>query len=464
MNGGAYGGDFAQVLERALVATADGTRLAHAGGARPLVPALGPPPRPGRRRGGAAAPAARPRTRSRRRSRELNARRKAAQPTNRRTFGSVFKNPEHELTRGADARGVRAEGPPDRRRADLAEARELHRERRRRPHRRRARADGARRAAARTSSTASSSARGRAPRRRSSCRRSGRSGPAARRTCAGWPASVDARRPVAARARGRRDAAARAAPSPALAPASRRRGARSLVGLGARSRSRAASTSRRVRRSAFAVGRVEVAGAPAERPGAGAARGRAARRHEPARARRRRARAPGRGAADRRLRRATTAPSRTRCASTSCRRCPVAVLHRGKETWLVSARGRVDARASRPDVRRRSPRIWVPRATPVAAGAIPRRRRRAATAARALALATRFPARIATASLAHGELVFRLRSGLELRLGEPTDLRLKLAIARRALARLPGGRDVPRRQRARAARSPGTDPQLSGRG
>src|SRR5262249_22741984 len=32
--------------------------------------------------------------------RELNARRKAAQPTNRRTFGSVFKNPEHELTPG----------------------------------------------------------------------------------------------------------------------------------------------------------------------------------------------------------------------------------------------------------------------------------------------------------------------------------------------------------------------------
>ena len=32
--------------------------------------------------------------------RELNATRKAAQPTNRRTFGSVFKNPEHELTAG----------------------------------------------------------------------------------------------------------------------------------------------------------------------------------------------------------------------------------------------------------------------------------------------------------------------------------------------------------------------------
>ena len=31
---------------------------------------------------------------------ELQAARKAAQPTNRRTFGSVFKNPEHELTAG----------------------------------------------------------------------------------------------------------------------------------------------------------------------------------------------------------------------------------------------------------------------------------------------------------------------------------------------------------------------------
>jgi UDP-N-acetylenolpyruvoylglucosamine reductase len=32
--------------------------------------------------------------------RELNALRKAAQPTNRRTFGSVFKNPDHELSAG----------------------------------------------------------------------------------------------------------------------------------------------------------------------------------------------------------------------------------------------------------------------------------------------------------------------------------------------------------------------------
>ena len=66
-------------------------------------------------------------------------------------------------------------------------------------------------------------------------------------------------------------------------------------------------------------------------------------------------------------------------------------------------------------------------------------------------------------SLAHDALVFRLRSGLELRLGAPTDVRLKLAIARRALRALPAGAtyvdvSVPGRPVA------GTDPQLSGRG
>jgi UDP-N-acetylmuramate dehydrogenase len=30
----------------------------------------------------------------------MQAQRKAAQPTNKRTFGSVFKNPDHELTAG----------------------------------------------------------------------------------------------------------------------------------------------------------------------------------------------------------------------------------------------------------------------------------------------------------------------------------------------------------------------------
>ncbi|HKC77531.1 MAG TPA: UDP-N-acetylmuramate dehydrogenase [Gaiellaceae bacterium] len=99
MNGGAYGGDFAAVLERAYVATADG------GGW--LTPAeLGLSYRHSELRHGQVVLRAelrlhaRPPGEIKAEVRELNARRKAAQPTNRRTFGSVFKNPEHELSAG----------------------------------------------------------------------------------------------------------------------------------------------------------------------------------------------------------------------------------------------------------------------------------------------------------------------------------------------------------------------------
>jgi cell division protein FtsQ len=115
----------------------------------------------------------------------------------------------------------------------------------------------------------------------------------------------------------------------------------------------------------------------------------------------------------------------------------VAVLHRGKETWLVSARGRVVKRVPNGTYPALA-RVWVPRKADVAVGAF-LAPAAGGTATRTLALAERFPAHISTATLARGELVFRLRSGLELRLGAPTDVRLKLAIARRALAQLPTG-------------------------
>jgi cell division protein FtsQ len=114
-----------------------------------------------------------------------------------------------------------------------------------------------------------------------------------------------------------------------------------------------------------------------------------------------------------------------------------AVLHRGGQTWLVSARGRVVAHVPR-GTYPLLPRIWVPWRTPVAAGVF-LGTEQGGTAARALGLVGRFPARIATATLSHGELVFRLRSGLEVRFGDPSDIRLKLAIARRALYLLPSG-------------------------
>ncbi len=81
---------------------------------------------------------------------------------------------------------------------------------------------------------------------------------------------------------------------------------------------------------------------------------------------------------------------------------PVAVLHRGKETWLVSARGRTIARIpNHTDMA--LPRIWVPTAAPVAAGAF-LQPDNGGTAARVLALADGFPERFTTATLSHGEL------------------------------------------------------------
>jgi len=99
MNAGAYGGDFAQVLERALVVDLDGARW--------LTPdELGLRYRHSELRHGQVVAEVelrlvpRPVEAIKATVAELQAQRKAAQPTNRRTFGSVFKNPDHELSAG----------------------------------------------------------------------------------------------------------------------------------------------------------------------------------------------------------------------------------------------------------------------------------------------------------------------------------------------------------------------------
>jgi UDP-N-acetylenolpyruvoylglucosamine reductase len=99
MNGGAYGGDIAGVLESAHVVDAEG--------ARRLSPVeLGLSYRRSGLRHGQVVAGARFRLEPRdpaeikARVAEMQALRKAAQPTNKRTFGSVFKNPEHELGAG----------------------------------------------------------------------------------------------------------------------------------------------------------------------------------------------------------------------------------------------------------------------------------------------------------------------------------------------------------------------------
>jgi cell division protein FtsQ len=116
---------------------------------------------------------------------------------------------------------------------------------------------------------------------------------------------------------------------------------------------------------------------------------------------------------------------------------PAAVLRRGPDSWLVSMRGRVIERlpvAADPSL----PRIWVSAGTAVTPGA-QLSGAGAAVAARAVGLAGSFATRVVTASYTGGTLVFHLRSGLEVLLGPGGDVRLKVAVAKRALAMLPAG-------------------------
>ena len=99
MNAGAYGSDWSEILVRARVVTG--------GGAGWLTPAeLGLSYRHSELRHGQVVAeveyrlASRPAAEIKARVAELVAQRKATQPTNKRTFGSVFKNPEHELGAG----------------------------------------------------------------------------------------------------------------------------------------------------------------------------------------------------------------------------------------------------------------------------------------------------------------------------------------------------------------------------
>ena len=99
MNAGAYGSDWAQILDRALVVDEQGASW--------LTPAeLGLRYRHSELRHGQVVARVEftlsplPEEQIKANVARLQALRKAAQPTNKRTFGSVFKNPEHELSAG----------------------------------------------------------------------------------------------------------------------------------------------------------------------------------------------------------------------------------------------------------------------------------------------------------------------------------------------------------------------------
>lgn len=138
---------------------------------------------------------------------------------------------------------------------------------------------------------------------------------------------------------------------------------------------------------------------------------------------------------------------------------PAAVVRSGRESWLVSERGRVLAplpKGARPLL----PRIWTRAGTAIRPGAV--------AASPAVAAATEvlrpladdpLPARVQSVR-AGGELTLVLRSGVEVRLGSAENLQLKLAVARRLLPLLRGrgyaDLSVPERPVARA------NPQVEG--
>ena len=99
MNAGAYGSDWSEILVRARVATADGDSWLP-------VEGLGLSYRHSELPANAVVAeveyrlSPRPPEEIKATVRELIDRRKATQPTNKRTFGSVFKNPAHELGAG----------------------------------------------------------------------------------------------------------------------------------------------------------------------------------------------------------------------------------------------------------------------------------------------------------------------------------------------------------------------------
>ena len=143
---------------------------------------------------------------------------------------------------------------------------------------------------------------------------------------------------------------------------------------------------------------------------------------------------------------------------------PVAVLRRGADAWLASARGRVVAPIAR--TRFRSlPRVWLPQSTQIEAGGFLAGDADAAAHALRSVVAARFAGKVLWARVHDGQLTLALRSGLDLEFGPPTSLALKIAVVRAILPTLsppaaggPTYLDVSVPERPVA----GTNPQLEG--
>ena len=118
---------------------------------------------------------------------------------------------------------------------------------------------------------------------------------------------------------------------------------------------------------------------------------------------------------------------------------PIAVLRQGASSWLAAEGGRVVAelgRGARPGL----PRIWLKRDVEIRlgerVGGLPLQAVTAVAPLRSRPL----PVAVASVVATREELTLVLRTGLELRLGDGSDLPVKLEVARHVLPRLAGER------------------------
>jgi cell division septal protein FtsQ len=116
---------------------------------------------------------------------------------------------------------------------------------------------------------------------------------------------------------------------------------------------------------------------------------------------------------------------------------PLAVVRLGVEAWLVSRRGRVMARISQ-RTHRLLPRIWLQQSVDVSLGATLAQGGGAEEIALLEPLRNaRLGRRVSSVRTTNGQAAYILPGGLELRVGDTSNLPLKLAIARRILAQTP---------------------------
>jgi cell division protein FtsQ len=111
---------------------------------------------------------------------------------------------------------------------------------------------------------------------------------------------------------------------------------------------------------------------------------------------------------------------------------PVAVVRRGRSSWLVTGAGKV-IRPIETGTRRHYPRLWLAKGATVRVGGLIPPGFVPATRALAEAHAAGLGSRVKGVRLQGDELTLVLRRGTELRLGRATEIGLKLTVASKVL-------------------------------